>query len=187
MAQPTQDLTGRVFGRLTVISRAPRPAHTKPTYGACWLCKCSCGNEKVISSSNLRSGRATSCRCYHRELLSKPPGVAAFNAVLSTTRAAARRRNLEWSLTDEQLHELLKSNCHYCGSSPENGGYKSKRTRMLHNGIDRVNNKIGYTIDNSVSCCHTCNRAKSNMSVEDFHNWIARLVMYTMQQVHNSV
>ena len=42
------DLTGQKFGKLTVIRR--EGAHLGL---ATWLCKCECGNEKVVSGSNL--------------------------------------------------------------------------------------------------------------------------------------
>ena len=38
-----EDLTGKKFGRLTAIKKAP--SRSNKTY---WLCKCECGNEKEI-------------------------------------------------------------------------------------------------------------------------------------------
>jgi hypothetical protein len=37
-----------------------------------------------------------------------------------------------------------------------------------HNGIDRLVNDGGYSAENSVPCCWTCNRMKSDMSAADF-------------------
>ena len=59
------DLTGRKFGRLTVLGRAPnRSNHTA------WNCRCDCGNEKEIAGSSLKSGITVSCGCYNREISS---------------------------------------------------------------------------------------------------------------------
>jgi len=57
------DLTGGVYGRLTVISSAPpgRPGETR------WLCRCECGKEKIASTRKLRSGKAVSCGCKSAE------------------------------------------------------------------------------------------------------------------------
>lgn len=52
------DLTGRRFGRLTVI-RYDHAEHD----GAHWLCKCDCGTEKVIAGYLLRNGATKSCGC----------------------------------------------------------------------------------------------------------------------------
>ena len=57
-----RDLTGGVFGRLTVLSRAgTRGNH------ALWNCRCSCGAETVVQASHLNSGRIKSCGCYNRD------------------------------------------------------------------------------------------------------------------------
>lgn len=56
------DLTGQRFGRLLAIKRCG----TK--YGqSAWLCRCDCGNEKVITASNLKFN-TVSCGCYHKEI-----------------------------------------------------------------------------------------------------------------------
>ena len=52
------DLTGRAFGLLTVIHRVPG---TKT--GACFICRCACGREKIINAANLRKGLSRSCGC----------------------------------------------------------------------------------------------------------------------------
>lgn len=64
------DLTGKKFGRWTVISRA----ENTPTGSAKWLCKCSCGSEKIVRSEPLRLGKTTSCGCYRTECLHKRSG-----------------------------------------------------------------------------------------------------------------
>jgi hypothetical protein len=64
------DLTGKIFGRLTVIRRTSRGERKNKQ--ACWLCKCVCGNKTVVGSADLRRKHATkSCGCYRRELLRK--------------------------------------------------------------------------------------------------------------------
>lgn len=60
------DLTGRVFGRLTVLYRGEN-YKLKTT----WVCKCECGNEKTVNYQNLIVGTSTSCGCFHKELLLK--------------------------------------------------------------------------------------------------------------------
>lgn len=62
MAAP--DLTGRTFGRLTVLGRAG----SAPTGKALWRCACSCGGETVTKTHYLLSGETRSCGCLHREL-----------------------------------------------------------------------------------------------------------------------
>lgn len=52
------DLTGQKFGKLTVISEAPkRGKHCH------WNCVCECGNKRVVRTNNLRMGTSKSCGC----------------------------------------------------------------------------------------------------------------------------
>lgn len=57
------DLQGKRFGRLLVVSREQNSSNGH----ARWKCVCDCGNEKVVSSDSLRSGRTISCGCYNTE------------------------------------------------------------------------------------------------------------------------
>jgi len=52
----TEDLTNKRFGHLLVLRRAQRPEGLKSA-GAYWLCRCDCGNEKIIMGKSLKDGR----------------------------------------------------------------------------------------------------------------------------------
>lgn len=55
-----EDLTGQTFSRYTALSlETPLPT----TRGNRWLCRCECGNEKVVSAKSLKAGDAKSCGC----------------------------------------------------------------------------------------------------------------------------
>lgn len=57
------DLTGKVFGRLTVIKEYGKDKHG----GIKWICKCECGNECVQTTGSLTSGGTRSCGCLNLE------------------------------------------------------------------------------------------------------------------------
>lgn len=54
-------MIGRRFGKLVVLSFSGR----SKTKHLIWLCKCDCGNEKIIRGITLRDGRTKSCGCLH--------------------------------------------------------------------------------------------------------------------------
>lgn len=64
------DLTGKVYGRLTVIHRAPHN-ETLKTKSPLWICKCECGNFKTAFGSNIKKGDTRSCGCLQAERTSK--------------------------------------------------------------------------------------------------------------------
>lgn len=57
------DLTGKRFGRLTVVDRAPNDRR----HHAMWECKCDCGNTTIIYAYNLVNGHTISCGCFARK------------------------------------------------------------------------------------------------------------------------
>ena len=50
------DLTGQKFGMLTVICTAPN-IKTKTA----WLCRCDCGEERIVRTKDLRAGKVSNC------------------------------------------------------------------------------------------------------------------------------
>lgn len=62
------DLTGRTFGRLVVLERrGSNKSGKKPK----WLCRCICGNEKVILGHSLKQKLTQSCGCLNRDYHTK--------------------------------------------------------------------------------------------------------------------
>lgn len=58
-----RDLSGAIFGRLSVLHRV----ESSPSGKARWLCLCECGNETVVFSSALVGGITLSCGCLRNE------------------------------------------------------------------------------------------------------------------------
>lgn len=59
------DLTGKKFGRLTVIKRMPNNK-----FGIVyWLCECECGGQTIARGSSLRDGKTRSCGCLQKDYI----------------------------------------------------------------------------------------------------------------------
>lgn len=71
MVKTKEDLTGRVFGRLTVLYQAEDYVDKNGNHHAMWHCKCSCQDktEKDVDQTRLKSGACQSCGCLHREMM----------------------------------------------------------------------------------------------------------------------
>lgn len=61
------DLTGQIFGRLTVLERSEAPERVKDKHQTYWKCKCQCGNTTIVRRSSLVNGYTQSCGCIHDE------------------------------------------------------------------------------------------------------------------------
>jgi hypothetical protein len=61
------DLTGKVFGRLAVVSEDPVKSLSGKTR---WNCRCECGNLTVVITASLNNGSTKSCGCLQKEVAS---------------------------------------------------------------------------------------------------------------------
>jgi hypothetical protein len=169
--QNFKDITGKRFGRLVVLSLAPEYDKRE---GAYWICRCDCGSEtKKIKGYFLRSGKTQSCGCYQKECASAlnrlPCGEYSFNQLLASYKYGSKVRELSFDLSVERFGELTKQNCFYCGSEPARVFRTVNPTGdYICNGVDRLDSSKGYTYENCVPCCKTCNLMKLEMSVDEF-------------------
>jgi hypothetical protein len=68
LAKYAIDLTGREFGRLSVLGPVERRLYADGMTLVVWLCKCGCGRLTKATGKTLRNGSTTSCGCRHAEM-----------------------------------------------------------------------------------------------------------------------
>ena len=78
--------------------------------------------------------------------------------------SATYLNNYVFELTKEQVFDLASKPCTYCGNMRSLGSYS------YH--IDRVDNNVGYVLNNCVPCCGVCNRMKANMMLSSFQRLV---------------
>lgn len=170
-----KDLTNKRFGRLVAVSYeyvSYRKGSPKRWY---WKCKCDCGNFCYKTAHDLLNTGTHECPgCSVRTKRFKqilPENGAAWNQAYTTVRHNAKVRDYSFELTMEQFQALCKKPCYYCGADPSmpmfSGRDKSKPV-AFRNGVDRFDNTKGYTVDNCVPCCFSCNQMKSSYSYNDW-------------------
>lgn len=164
------NFVGEKFNKLTAIKKIKKN-------GRCWyLCKCDCGNEKVIAGWRLKSGYTKSCGCIARESdkwrnkdKRLEPGVSNARRVIEYYKKNARKRNIAFNLTEQQCLKVMKQNCYYCGREPFNvSNRKNSWGEFIYNGIDRLDNNKPYSMNNVVPCCKDCNYMKKNHTEKEF-------------------
>lgn len=170
------DLTGKKFGRWTAIKIAGKRPNGDGGTRIFWECRCECGNIRNIDGASLKSGHSKSCGCLRKEgRRIFPHGIPEQKYLLRMYKRNAEARGLDFLLTKEQFASLIERDCYYCGIKPgtlvKAKGYSGK---YAYNGVDRVDNSVGYIYSNCVPCCETCNRAKRMMSEDEFAEWIVR-------------
>lgn len=185
------ELKGKKFGKLTVINRV-RPNDKGSSW---WLVNCECGKSKEIRGASLNRGVSQSCGCVKRK--TTQIGESAKWSLFTLYVIGAKRRGRIFTLRLEEFLNITSKPCHYCGIEwsseypktiyKENGSKKNLAGSLKlngfyrHNGIDRVDNSIGYVSDNCVPCCKFCNHAKLDMTVEEFKSHIKRIFLHLIK------
>ena len=173
------DLVGQKFGRLTIV-RFDRVDKFRKIV---WLCKCDCGNEHFATTDILRRGNTKSCGCYRDTFKLLPGDEGSFNTTYSQYEANSRNRGYAFSLSKDEFRKITSKSCIYCGSKPK--PYFAKNRAVVKvvpyfcNGIDRVDNSVGYEYSNCVSCCDLCNYMKRSMTADDFLTHVNKIVSYS--------
>lgn len=150
--------------------------------------KCLCGKEwgvqlgNILSATTVCCGRYP-CRTYKYLYEGRRDPEVGFKALMYVYKKHATDRNLKFHLTYDEFKNLTQLNCHYCGIPPQQVYVLKKKgtdevragVPVTYNGVDRIDSSLNYTIDNTVPCCKVCNRAKMEMSYEDFREWVQRI------------
>lgn len=173
-----RDLTNQVFNRLTVI----KFSHTNKgkTY---WEAYCTCGKVIIVRSDNLTTGETQSCGCLQSERVKNSNtkhGLCAAVAVYHAYKSNATKRNIPLSITFDEFYDITSKDCYFCGCKPKNTKTLRKSNIFIYNGIDRLNNMLGYTIENCVPCCKICNIAKQQLTEKDFYAWVSSVYNYQL-------
>lgn len=170
MSKELIDLTGKTFNHWTVIKRGANKITKGGQNKTYWVSKCSCGVIKDVYMNSLISGSSKSCG--HNR--GKEPGYSGKRSAFNLYKTGARQRNLDFNINFEQFIDISSKNCFYCDTSPFNIG-RGMKGIYYYSGLDRVNNDIGYTLDNIVPCCKNCNLAKRQLTQNDFFELIKKI------------
>lgn len=138
------DLTGKVFGRLTAVSRNAGSKFK----GVTWTCVCQCGKTVKVAMASLTTGHTKSCGCYSIDLV--------------------RTIKLRHGLSKTRAHRIWAGMVQRC-TNPKNIGFKLYGGRgitvcdawlsfdnfyhdMGHppdgHSLDRIDNNAGYSKEN---------------------------------------
>jgi hypothetical protein len=184
------NLVGKRFGRLLVLESAGKNKWGNHQ----WKCQCDCGNITYVLTGSLRENSSTkSCGCLrqeNRKIRMKKIndttrlawGESSLNILYAHYEYGAKKRNHSFELSKEEFIDLVQQNCSYCGNPPIEKQYsKGSNGPCLANGIDRIDNTKGYTLENCVTCCGVCNRMKSTMTQKEFLEHIAKIAEFTIK------
>ena len=138
--------------------------------------RCECGKSKSIKMASLVNGTSKGCgRCGNRYIRTDEQlKTTSINSIFIDYKSNAKARNYKFQLTLSEFKSFIFQNCFYCNAEPANVK-KNKHTIIKYNGIDRLDNTVGYVVENCVSCCSTCNTMKLDHSTVFFLEHMQRI------------
>ena len=158
----SHDLTGKRFGKLTVIRKAnddEKPKTNEGKYGNWWICNCDCGSNNLVKKgSYLTGGRVKSCGCYNKEMSFIKNHVDITGqkfGKLTALRIVDRpefihKRGLFWECTcDCGNTTIVSSNALRTGGTTSCGCMASKAEMFIRNILNKysVNFETQYWFD----------------------------------------
>lgn len=168
---------------LTVLEETEEPEECPKSWNSMrlWLCKCDCGNTRIVPTSHLTSDKVYSCGCESRRSEAakgprKDPEEVYTTKLYYDYKSNALSSDRKFELSREELYEMSQKPCHYCGEvKTQKKDKKEIEGIFKYNGIDRIDNSEGYTKENCVTACKKCNYKKRTDSKEEFLDWIQKV------------
>ena len=141
------DIIGRSFGRLKVVSMSSKQRHPKwNRFVYRYRCTCECGNVREVIRTNLITGHTNSCGCLKKRVGENNPSYSGVGEISgkrwSSIRIHAENRSLEFEITSSQAWELFKRQNGRCALTG------AKITHGVDASLDRIDNNIGYVSGN---------------------------------------
>lgn len=166
-ASNSLDLTGRKFGRLTVIKRMENHIFPSGKQKSKWLCQCDCGNEVIVIGSNLTKENGTrSCGCYAKECTHKSKNKKYNTYDLSGDYGVGYTSKGEEFYFDLEDYDLIKNYCWYVSDERYVKAYVPELSRIasIHRIITGLDD-ISYDIDHKNGELSRHDNRKSNLRV----------------------
>lgn len=154
MSKPI-DLTGKKFGRLTVIERLENNSRG----GTVWKCKCDCGNIKIADGERLRLGKVQSCGCLASE--------------------TSRNKFLRHGMSGKRIHNIWKTMCHRCECKniSNYSDYGGRGIRVCQEWLDDFMNFYEWSMKNGYADNLTIDRINNDGSYEPSNcRWVTQRV-----------
>ena len=180
-----RDLTGQVFGNLTVMS--VHRVHWL-NVGASWKCLCSCGTTRVVNASRLLNGHTKSCGCLSKNRWTGEGDISGH--FWSDITRNAHSRNLEVTVTLEGIWNLFLKQNRNCAISGVPLYFEHEMGNRMRDdktaSLDRIDSSKGY-VEGNVQWIHkNLNAMKSDLSDQELIAWCKTIADYQRQKEKES-
>ena len=157
--KPVKDISDQKFGLITVISRSGLDVTGKTA----WLCRCDCGNTKIVTGLNLKTGNTRSCGCL-RKNTGTPKDISEqrFGSLVAAYKDDISKKMSMWvcecdcgSLCSVQYCRLVNGRTKSCGCIPKR---KKPATRAKYARTHSDKKWAAAIIRGNRNTCFACSK-----------------------------
>jgi len=142
-----EDITGKKFGKWTVLYKLTKPDRNRSLR---WWCKCECGYETSKVAVHLSSGVSKGCRkCAEKAFAIKP---VSMRTLYLSAKSGAKDRGLKFQITEQDMMNLFLAQNKRCALT--NRKLEIFSATKLHKrsettaSLDRIDSFKGYVKSN---------------------------------------
>lgn len=177
------NIMGKVFGRLTVISRSEN-INDDGKYG--FICKCECGNTTEVAKNNLISGRTRSCNCLNSELAKERHRdyriSQGCDPDIRMEKPIQELRKNTYKIIRHLITELDNEECVICKSKIDLHIHHIEPLNIFLNLNDKSTYYKLYNIENLVTLCINCHEKAHN----NYWNGLDKNIQTTLINYRNN-
>jgi len=148
------NLIGKIFGKLLVVGYSGKNKYSQ----SIWLCKCECGNSKMILGNNLMKGDTKSCGCLHKESITTHGfyGTRTYNIWKNMLARCFYEKNIGYKNYGGRGIKVCNRWLKFENFLEDMGKCPGNKT------LDRINNNLGYFKKNCRWISHEENNRNKN-------------------------
>lgn len=166
------DCVGKIYGKL-LVSKEYSKIGNKIKY----LCKCDCGNECVVSCTNIVRGITNSCGCLLTKKQSDSPTWKGYKEISGTVwariKSCAKSRNISFNITIEEAWEQFLKQKKRCALTNIKLSFpKTSENINYFASLDRIDSLKPYHVDNIQWVHSYVNFIKGKMLLSDLLYWV---------------
>lgn len=120
----------------------------------------------IQHSNNFRNNSKTCKKCRKQYAYEK---ASTIEARYNRLQDRAYNSELLLYITLNEYKNIVSKPCHYCNTKLEGCGFT----------LDRIDNSLGYIIENVLPCCGTCNKIRNNaLTVNEMEVAMSAVILY---------
>lgn len=172
-----EDLVGKVYGSLTVISYQGSGRYPEGGTYHLWQCQCQCGNVRVVRGGNLKQGQKSCKACATKKLANHLTSYPFPSKIWLRIVYRCDKKGLDLAITPDILWDIYNDQNGLCAVSGVPIFFGEKSLDETTASPDRIDQSKGYVKGNVRWVHKTVNSMRNTISDKELFYWCQKIYM----------